>query len=145
MKKLLAALSGIMLLSCLTSCASASGAQGGQEANNPVSMIMMVVFYVVILGAMYFLFIRPSSKKKKEEEQMRESLEIGDEIITIGGITGRVVNIKEDGAFIMETGPDRTKILFQQWALSSIVTEKNLNEAKNDKKDKKKKEKAEEK
>ena len=144
MKKLVAALSGIIALSGLTACVPTSGEQG-QEANNPVSMIMIVVFYVVILGAMYFLFIRPSSKKKKEEEQMRESLEIGDEIITIGGITGRVVNIKEDGAFIMETGPDRTKILFQQWALSSIVTEKNLNEAKNDKKDKRKKEKAEEK
>ena len=144
MKKLVAALSGIIALSGLTACVPTSGEQG-QEANNPVSMIMMVVFYVVILGAMYFLFIRPSSKKKKEEEQMRESLEIGDQIITIGGITGRVVNIKEDGAFIMETGPDRTKILFQQWALSSIVTEKNLNEAKNDKKDKRKKEKAEEK
>ena len=135
MKKLVAALSGIIALSGLTACVPTSGEQG-QEANNPVSMIMMVVFYVVILGAMYFLFIRPSSKKKKEEEQMRESLEIGDEIITIGGITGRVVNIKEDGAFIMETGPDRTKILFQQWALSSIVTEKNLNEIKADKKEK---------
>ena len=144
MKKLVAALSGIIALSGLTACVPTSGEQG-QEANNPVSMIMMVVFYVVILGAMYFLFIRPSSKKKKEEEQMRESLEIGDEIITIGGITGRVVNIKEDGAFIMETGPDRTKILFQQWALSSIVTEKNLNEIKADKKENKKKEKVEEK
>ena len=144
MKKLLAALSGIIALSGLTACVPTSGEQG-QEANNPVSMIMMVVFYVVILAAMYFLFIRPNSKKKKEEEQMRESLEIGDEIITIGGITGRVVNIKEDGAFIMETGPDRTKILFQQWALSSIVTEKNLNEIKADKKENKKKEKVEEK
>ena len=57
MKKLVAALSGIIALSGLTACVPTSGEQG-QEANNPVSMIMMVVFYVVILGAMYFLFIR---------------------------------------------------------------------------------------
>ena len=77
---------------------------------------------------------------------MRQSLEIGDELITIGGIKGRVVSIKDDESFILETGPDRTKILFQKWAISSIVTEKpELTAKADDKKKKSKKDKAEEK
>ena len=47
-------------------------------------------------AALYFFLIRPNSKKKKEEAQLRNSLEIGDEITTIGGIMGRVVAIKDD-------------------------------------------------
>ena len=84
-----------------------------------------------------------STKKKKQEEQLRNSLEIGDELITIGGITGRVVSIKDDESFILETGPDRTKIQFQKWAISTITTEKELPTT--NKKKKKDKEKADEK
>ena len=83
------------------------------------------------------------AKKKKQEEQLRNSLEIGDELITIGGITGRVVSIKDDESFILETGPDRTKIQFQKWAISTITTEKELPTT--NKKKKKDKEKADEK
>lgn len=148
MKKLLLTAVGLMATLGLTSCVPTSTtAEAGQE-NSPLSTVVMVVYFAVIIGAMYFFFIRPSSKKKKQEEQMRNSLEIGDELITIGGITGRVVSIKEDGSFILETGPDRTRMHFQKWALSTITTEKNSPDPKAEKKaekEKKKKEKAEEK
>ena len=85
-----------------------ASASGGNQSS---SMIFMILFYVAIFAALYFFLIRPNSKKKKEEAQLRNSLEIGDEITTIGGIMGRVVAIKDDeDAIIIETGSDRVKI-----------------------------------
>ena len=72
------------------------------------SIWVMVIYIAVIFGIMYFLLIRPQKKKQKEEEKLRNNIQIGDEIITIGGIYGRVVAIKED-SFIIESGPDRSK------------------------------------
>lgn len=137
---------GVMATMGLTSCAPATDAASGESGG--MGSYMMIAIYVLLFVAIYFVMIRPQSKKRKQEEEMRQSLEIGDELITIGGIKGRVVSIKDDESFILETGPDRTKILFQKWAISSIVTEKpELNAKADDKKDKKKskKDKAEEK
>lgn len=87
--------------------------------------IGMIAIYVLLFGALYFFLIRPNSKKKKEEAQMRNSLEIGDEITTIGGIMGRVVAIKdEEDAIIIETGSDRVKMKFKKWCISSVDTVK---------------------
>ena len=148
MKKIILSTLGLMATLGLTSCASVSTTSEASQENGSISPIVMIIVYAVIIGAMYLYFMRTNAKKKKQEEQMRDSLEIGDELITIGGITGRVVSIKEDGSFILETGPDRTKMHFQKWALSTITTEKNLTDHKAEKKaekEKKKKEKAEEK
>lgn len=110
------------------------------------SMMPMLIIYGLLFVGIYFVMIRPQQKKTKQEEEMRSNLEIGDEVITIGGIKGRVVSIKDDESFILETGPDRTKIQFQKWALSSIVTEKpDLNAKATEKKDKKNNKKATEK
>lgn len=92
------------------------GAMGGLGGG-----IGMIVMWVVIIGAMYFLMIRPQKKKQKEEQKMRENLRVGDEITTIGGICGRVVNIKED-TLIIETGADRNKMTIKKWAMQSCDT-----------------------
>lgn len=85
----------------------------------------MILIWVLVFAAMYFFILRPSSKKKKEEAQMRNSLEIGDEITTIGGIMGRVVAIKDDeDAIIIETGSDRVKMKFKKWCISTVDTVK---------------------
>ncbi len=88
---------------------------GGLTAFMP--LIMMGLLFVV----MYFLMIRPQKKKQKEEQKMRESIRVGDEITTIGGIRGRIVNIKED-EFVIETGADRNKMVIKKWALQSCDT-----------------------
>lgn len=89
------------------------------------SMILMIVIYVAIFAALYFFLIRPNSKKKKEEAEIRNNLEIGDEITTIGGIMGRVIAIKEDeDAIIIETGSDRNKMKMKKWCISSVDTQK---------------------
>lgn len=100
-------------------------AEGNGGANNSMSMILMIVIYAAIFAALYFFLIRPNSKRKKEEAQMRNSLEIGDEITTIGGIMGRVVAIKDDeDAIIIETGSDRVKMKFKKWCISTVDTVK---------------------
>ena len=102
-------------------------------------LIGMIAIYAVIIGLVYLFLLRPNSKKKKEEAAMRNNLEIGDEITTIGGIVGRVVNINDDAeTMIIETGADRTKIKMKKWALSSVVTEKTKPAPKKEKDEKKK-------
>lgn len=131
---------GIMATMGLTSCMPADASGAAAESMGMSSIIMMLG----LLAVMYFVMWRPSEKKRKQEDQMRESVQIGDELITIGGIKGRVVSIKDDASFILETGPDRTKIQFQKWAISSIITDKPELTANADNK-KSKKQKAEEK
>ena len=83
--------------------------------------LILIVFYVLIFGAMWFFLIRPQKKKQKEEKKMRENLQVGDEIITIGGIYGRVVSLKED-TMVIESISDRSKITVARWALQQNLT-----------------------
>ncbi len=80
-----------------------------------------IIMIVVMIAIMYFMMIRPENKRKKEAEQMRSSLKVGDEITTIGGITGKVVQVKDD-RFVIETGADQVRIEFAKWALSTNET-----------------------
>lgn len=80
-----------------------------------------IIMIVVMAVAMYFLMIRPQKKKQKEEQEMRDSIQIGDEVTTIGGIMGRVVTVKED-SIVIETGADRVKMRFQRWAIQTNDT-----------------------
>ena len=95
----------------------ASGAAADGKNGTATYIIMMVV----LIALMYFMMIRPQKKRQKEEQEMRSSLEIGDEIITIGGIVGKVVTIREED-LIIETGADRNKMRIQRWAINTNVT-----------------------
>lgn len=97
--------------------AAAEGAEGGAAGGSPMSLILMVGLFAI----MYFVMIRPQKKKQKEEQQMRDTIQIGDEITTIGGIMGRVVTVKED-SIVLETGADRVKMKFQRWAIQTNNT-----------------------
>lgn len=90
----------------------------GQTSGSPV---FMIIYLVVIFGAMYFMLIRPQRKKQKEEKKMRENLQVGDEVITIGGVHGRVISLKED-TFVIESKSDHTKLTFSRWALQQNLT-----------------------
>ena len=75
---------------------------------------------MIVMIAVLFL-IRPQNKREKEVSKMREALEVGDEVITRGGIIGRVVNLKDDYVMI-ETGSDRTKMRIARWAIDINTT-----------------------
>ena len=74
---------------------------------------------VLMLILFYFFLMRPQQKKEKKTTQMRNSIEVGDGITTIGGIVGRVASIKED-TFVLETGSDRIKLRFKRWAIQDV-------------------------
>lgn len=84
-------------------------------------MMSTIIMLVVMIAIFYFMLIRPENKRKKEAEQMRSAMKVGDEITTIGGITGKVVNVKDD-KFVIETGADQVRIEFAKWALSTNET-----------------------
>ena len=89
----------------------------GDTASMLLSLIPLVLIFVV----MYFLLIRPQRKKDKEQQQMRNNLEVGDEVVTIGGIIGMVVSLKEDNV-VIETAGERNKIRIKRWAIQSNET-----------------------
>lgn len=92
------------------------------------SIIMMIVLYGGLFAVAYFFFIRPNNKKKKKEEAIKKNAQVGDEITTIGGISGRIIAVKNESekkeadSIIIETGSDRTKIRLKRWAIGSVDT-----------------------
>ena len=93
----------------LTETASAGG-----------GMSTMLIMMVAMIAIFYFLMIRPENKKKKKMEEMRNSLAVGEEIVTIGGIIGKVVQVTED-TITFETGEDRVRLKVKKWAISTTA------------------------
>ena len=80
-----------------------------------------LLMMVLMIALFYFMLIRPEYKRKKEAEQMRSSVKKGDKIVTIGGIAGTVVDVKET-RIVMETGADQVRLELEKWAISSNET-----------------------
>lgn len=91
------------------------------EAAAATGMSSSIIMLVAMLAIFYFMLIRPENKRKKEAEQMRNSVKTGDKIVTIGGITGTIVNVK-DSRIVLETGADQVRIELEKWAISSNET-----------------------
>ena len=85
------------------------------------SMGSSIIMIVAMIGIFYFMLIRPENKRKKEAEQTRNSVKAGDEITTIGGIVGKVINVKED-KIVIETSADQVRVELMKWAISSNET-----------------------
>ena len=93
-----------------TAAATDATAAGGTSS--------MIIMLIAMFAIFYFMIIRPENKKKKKAEDMRSSITLGDGITTIGGITGKVVQITED-TITFETGEDRVRIQVKKWAIST--------------------------
>ena len=76
------------------------------------------IMIIAMFALMYFLMIRPENKRKKEAQNMRDSLAVGDEITTIGGITGTICAVKEN-TIVIESGADRVRVELTKWAVST--------------------------
>ncbi|MCI7692089.1 MAG: preprotein translocase subunit YajC [Oscillospiraceae bacterium] len=96
-----------------SSNASAAAAAGSQWA----SILTMILPLVLMVGIFYFLILRPEKKRNKEMQDMLNNIEVADEVVTNGGIIGRVLSVKEDTVLI-ETGSDRTKIRVLKTAIA---------------------------
>jgi len=76
--------------------------------------------YAVVIGAFYFFLIRPQKKKEKATQEMRNSIKEGTEVVTIGGLYGKVVNAKED-VLTIEVGADKVKLKVARWAIGKVI------------------------
>ena len=86
------------------------------NTNSPVpSLILMVVFVAIV----YFMMIRPQRKRDKADQEMRSALKVGDEIITIGGIVGKVEKISEK-TVVVSTTASKNKIEFLKSSIASV-------------------------
>lgn len=72
---------------------------------------------ILMFAVFYFFIIRPQKKKANEITEMRESLKVGDKIITIGGIIGKIILVKED-YLVIETSSDNTKLEIMKWGIN---------------------------
>ena len=90
-----------------------------------IIQLLPLVFLFVI---MYFLMIRPQKKKDKQVQEMRRSLSVGDEIVTIGGICGKIVKTKDE-TIVIQVGADKVKFEMMRWAVSSVTKPSTVRES----------------
>ncbi len=105
-----------------------AGAQGAAAAGAMPGGIVNIVFIIFLIAMMYFMLIRPQRKREKEAKAMIDALKVGDKIVTIGGICGKVSKIKDD-YIIIETGnigtqDEKSFLKFERDAVKSVETKK---------------------
>lgn len=97
-------------------------AQGEQAAQGAAGGgLFTIIYFALMIGIFYFLLIRPQKKQRRALANMIDSLQVNDEVVTAGGVIGKVVTIKEDSVTI-ETSADRTKITFEKNSISKVLT-----------------------
>lgn len=89
-------------------------AEGGGMFEFMLPLILMVAIF-------YLLLIRPQKKREKQAKEMRSTLEVGDEVLTVGGILGRVVSVKDD-SLLIESGSANTKLRITKAAIQANIT-----------------------
>ncbi|SCG83556.1 UPF0092 membrane protein [Proteiniborus sp. DW1] len=90
--------------------------QSNSPTGNLLSTLMLPVLFLAIF---YFFIIRPQQKKDKKIKEMRNSAKVGDEVLTIGGIYGKIVKIKDE-VITIEVGADKTRFDIAKWAIGNI-------------------------
>ncbi|AOT72817.1 preprotein translocase subunit YajC [Geosporobacter ferrireducens] len=78
-----------------------------------------IIMTAIFIGIFYFLIIRPQQKRDKQVKEMRSNIKVGDHIVTIGGIHGKIIKIKED-VLTIEVGADKTKLQISRWAVGNL-------------------------
>ena len=81
--------------------------------------LTVILMYAAIFAVFYFLFVRPQKKKENALKEMRNNLNVGDKVTTIGGIIANVAKVEENSV-ILEIGPNRTKVPFEKWAIGTV-------------------------
>lgn len=89
---------------------------------NQLSSLGWILPYIVVIGAFYFFLIRPQQKREKATQEMRKSVKEGTEIVTIGGIYGKVINAKDD-ILTIEVGADKVKLKVARWAVGKVISD----------------------
>ena len=120
MKSKITKILSLMMLAvvfCMTAGCASSGASGS-EGGGTGSLVMMIAYMALIFGMLYIFMVRPEKKRKKKLDEMRDSLSVGDQITTIGGIVGKIVHVKDEFV-VIETSEDRVRLEIAKWAIGA--------------------------
>ncbi len=113
------------MMFAMSAFAEGEAAASGDAAQNPPqgggSILTFVLPLVLMFVLLYFMAIRPQKKRDAEAKQMQESLQVGDEVITSGGIVGMIFRIADD-TVVIETGGERHKLRIKKWAIAENVS-----------------------
>ena len=96
--------------------------QNGEMMGSLASLLLLVFMFVIF----YFILIRPQRKKDKELKEQMDKLQVGDRVVTIGGLIGFVANIKDDQVTI-STSAANTLVTFTKTSIQTVVKRENLN------------------
>lgn len=88
-------------------------------ASSQNSMFSLIISMVILFGVMYVIVILPQKKKEKKSREMISALKVGEVVVSIGGVAGKIVNIKDDEITI-ETSVEKTQIVFKKWAIKEV-------------------------
>lgn len=110
-----------MLTAYAEKAAGQAAAQGAAQGAPAGGGLFTIIYLAVMVAIFYFLLIRPQKKRQRQMADMIDNLQVNDEIVTTGGIMGRVASIKEDSVTI-ETGADRVKIKLEKNSISRVLT-----------------------
>ncbi|WP_296570812.1 preprotein translocase subunit YajC [Ruminococcus sp.] len=101
--------------------AATAAAADGTQQTPAMGLGGMLIPLAIMFALLYFVAIRPQKKRDKELKEMQESLQVGDEVVTGGGIVGIVVSVGED-TVVIETGGAKHKLRIKNWAITENVT-----------------------
>ena len=88
-----------------------------------MAMLMQLLPFVVVFGVFYLFLIIPEKKRRKKYDGMLNELSVNDEVLTRGGMMGRVINIQDD-YIIVESGPDRARFKLAKQGISNVIPKK---------------------
>lgn len=88
----------------------------------PAEMLSSVFMMVALFAIMYFMMIRPQKKREKLTKEMLAGLIVGDKIVTIGGVIGKITSIKDD-EIVIETGSpsEKSYVKFQRSSVREVL------------------------
>jgi preprotein translocase subunit YajC len=139
MKKFIASLSAalvtasaaaFMAMSAYAEDAAQSESSSSNSGSTGSAVLSLILPLVIMFALLYFIAIKPQKKRDREMKDMQESLQVGDEIVTGGGIVGIIVRTGDD-TVVIETGGERHKLRIKTWAITENVTaQERIKEAK---------------
>ena len=97
------------------------GAGGGAEGGGGYSFLIMIA---LVFGVMYFFMIRPQAKKQKERQKMLDAVQKGDQVVTVGGVHGKVMGFKNDDKTLIVKVDDNVKLDIERTAISNVLSSK---------------------
>lgn len=93
--------------------------KGGKLMDKLIATLVSLWPIIVMLIVFYFFLVRPQKKRDKETKDMLNSLKVGDNITTIGGLCGKIVAIRDD-VLTIEVGKDKVKLVYERWAVRDV-------------------------